>query len=157
MGSDRNLALGDPVTAPNTQHHIHHNRVTANKGDGINLWQSSGCKLDHNECDNNGRFGIYLQSSPNCAVDNNQSDNNDDTGILVGVSPNCAVTGNEANNNVSWGITVWESCGSSFERNVAEGNGQGDLNSSEIDSACYSMQKNRADTASPSLDFWGVK
>jgi len=156
---------------PNTQPHLHHNRVNGAQFIGIFLWQSPGCTLDHNVCDNNGEFGIYLAGSPNCTADHNQTDNNGSIdrigpdgifagiGILVGDSLNCAVTGNEANNNVACGIVVGSSCGSSFERNVAEGNGQYDLCDPGWGSlpTCNTYLKNRADTAVPSLALWDVK
>jgi parallel beta-helix repeat protein len=156
-----------------SEHHIHHNQVTDVEKDGIFLGSSPGCTLDHNVSDNNGEFGIYVAGgSSNCTVDHNQTDNNGPCPIAIGSlsagitvlwSPNCAVTGNEANNNASFGIWVGISCGSSFERNVAEGNGvdlfapgaQGGWDGSNP--WCNTYEKNQADTAEPDLATWDVK
>lgn len=151
------LLNGSAAAGPNWQAYLHHNRVTATQQTGIMLWQSPGCELDNNECDNNDWFGIYLASSPNCTADHNEADNNANVGILVGNSPNCAVAQNEANNNRFTGIGVWASCGSTFEHNVAEGNGQYDLSDGDSDRACNTYLKNRAGTAYPSLALWDVK
>lgn len=157
---------GDPAVTPNAQHHIHHNQVTAAKGDGINLYQAPGCLIDHNVSNNNGRLGIYLQNSPDCTVSHNQTDNNGTfdpanpydifagTGIVLGMSPNCAVTENEASDNVAGGILEWGCDGSSFEHNVAEGNALWDLCANPDVLTC---RLNRAVTAYPSLEFWDVK
>lgn len=169
IGGSMGILL-QPEPAVNPQHHLHHNTVTGAEGQGIMVATAPGSKLDHNVCDNNGWEGIYLAGSPNCTAEHNKTDNNGWAGIEVGGSPNCVVTGNEANNNAGyhadvgdgfyagWGIYVWNSCGSSFERNVAEGNALWDLSSDDSSAAsCSTYLNNRADTAFPSLELWDVK
>lgn len=136
--------------------HLHHNRVTESLGDGIRVDQAPGCNVDHNVCENNAMDGIYLARSENCTADYNKTDNNG-RGIEIGNSPNCVVTANEANSNTLWGIVAWNSCGSSFERNIAFGNGDYDLNCGDSDPACNTYLMNQAGTASPSLEVWDVK
>lgn len=167
-GGAAGIHLQPDSPAANPQHHLHHNQVTEAEGDGIRLSTAPGSTLDHNVCDNNGEFGIYVAGSANCTVDHNQTDNNGpcpsafgiySAGVAVLGSPNCAVTGNEANNNGSFGIWVGDSCGSSFESNVAEGNGLYDLFAPAWDSdpACNTYLQNRAGTAYPSLELWDVR
>lgn len=159
VGGVHGIFLGSEL-GTKTQHHLHNNRVTDAQADGIRLDMAPGSRLDHNVSDNNGWDGIYLARSPNCTADHNQTDNNGYSGIEVGNSPNCAVTASGANNNAERGIYVWLSCGSSFELNEAEGNGQYDLFIppwTDPDPTCNTYLNNRAGTAYPSLDLWDVK
>ncbi|MBU6400315.1 MAG: right-handed parallel beta-helix repeat-containing protein [Verrucomicrobia bacterium] len=148
---------------PNTQHHIHHNRMD-NAVQGIFLWQSPKCVLDYNTCDSN-QTGIYVASSPNCTVDHNEADNNGQqgggSGIGIGDSPDSIVTYNQATSNAPWGIIVGSSCGTLFAHNSAEGNGQWDLYAPNWDPSspptCNTYLDNHAGTASPSLALWDVQ
>ncbi|HNQ87716.1 MAG TPA: right-handed parallel beta-helix repeat-containing protein [Verrucomicrobiota bacterium] len=150
---------GIMLNGANTRVHIHNNRVTASRGDGIRLWLSPGCVVDHNVCEDNAWDGIYLAQSPECTADHNRACNNGWNGIEVGNSPDCTVTGNETCGNRS-GITVGGSCGTRFERNLAAGNGGWDLFAVDwdgCDPTCNWYFNNRADTAYPSLELWDVK
>lgn len=151
---------GWPDAGPNTRHHIHHNVFKNASDTGILLWLSPDCAIEHNEIINNGVDGIYVRLSPNCALNHNQANNNAFTGLSISGSPDCQVTGNEANNNGVWGIAVAGSCGSNFSHNSAWGNGAYDLfapNWEDTEATCNTYQKNRADTAVPSLALWDVK
>src|SRR5690606_20543374 len=94
-------------------------KVVNGAGHGINLTQSTNCKIVNNICNNNGNAGIYLgNSSSDNTISGNTCNNNDFYGINLDNSNNNTVTSNTCNNNGNYGIRS----GNSSSDNTISGN-----------------------------------
>jgi len=80
----------------------------SNTSIGIELWNTSDCKIINNTASNNP-YGIYLHSSSNNTLSGNTASNNNGGIYLYYSSNNNMLSGNTASNNYD-GIELFSSC-----------------------------------------------